>query len=200
MTSLDSSNTKILKKTDFELDKDSNLLLKQNNKSIGGFNSVLFISQKCKFCGEMVDIQKSLSNVINGVMFSMMTVDSDDDDTTTKFLDTIQKSNIGMTYVPFLVFYVDHRPYFVYSGDPTFEDVKAFIIEVTTKYNNEKTFQTKKTSISPLSGNVKSIKNGCKVDDTDCMASATILKIKAGNNPTQKNKCYVSASNAYSNR
>ena len=94
---------------------------------IRGFSLILFYSTQCVYCQKLIPIFKRLPDIVNGCQFGMINV-------------SMNKSLIGMSmsshtpikYVPLLILYINGRPYMRYEGPPEENDIRRFILEVSS--------------------------------------------------------------------
>ena len=93
--------------------------------SIPGFSLILFYSNQCPHCGNLLPIFKRLPGTIGGCQFGMLNVSSN------KLCVKMSKSTIvPIQYVPLLILYINGRPFIKYSGAHEENEIKNFILEV----------------------------------------------------------------------
>lgn len=97
-----------------------------------GFVVILFHSSQCEHCVSMLEIQKKLPNLINGATFASLNLDENKG-----VIQKSKNSTLELTYVPYLVFFANGKPYMIYSGDNDLSDIKKFVIQVSIQYNKE---------------------------------------------------------------
>jgi hypothetical protein len=51
-----------------------------------------------------------------------------------------------ITYVPYIVLYINGRPFMKYQGPPTADEMKRFILEVAQKMESKQKFSTEQQS------------------------------------------------------
>ena len=113
--------------------------------SMKGFSVVLFYSTQCVHCQTLIPIFKSLPNTIAGFQFGMINV------STNKNVVMLSKQTIApITYVPYIVFFVDGKPFMKYSGPYEMSEIKRFIIEVANNLKSKQKFyeETQKKQVA----------------------------------------------------
>lgn len=110
-----------------------------NNKLLGmnvlGFSMVLFYSKKCSHCHTFIPIFKQIPKTISGCKFAMINVSNNPE------VAKMSESTITpITYVPYIIFYINGKPFMRYDGPRTEQAIKNFIIEVSKKLKNKQYF------------------------------------------------------------
>jgi thiol-disulfide isomerase/thioredoxin len=93
-----------------------------------GLTLVLFYSNHCEYCDNLIKKFKQLPHIVNGGQFSMVNV--------SQHPDIPERSNNTMaaiTYVPDLILYVNGSPYIRYDGPHDIEQITTFIVEIYKK-------------------------------------------------------------------
>jgi len=99
------------------------LSLENGNK---GVNLVLFYSNECKYCDEVISEFKKLPNHIFGCVFSIINVNQN------KEVVSLSKETLSpITYVPELILFIDNLPYLKYEGKVEIEEIQNFLREVS---------------------------------------------------------------------
>jgi thiol-disulfide isomerase/thioredoxin len=93
---------------------------------IKGFSLVLFYSTQCVYCKQLVPIFKRLPALVNGCQFAMINVSVNKE-----VVHMGKKSITPITYVPYLLLYINGRPYMRYDGPPNEHEIRKFILEVS---------------------------------------------------------------------
>jgi thioredoxin-like negative regulator of GroEL len=104
---------------------------------IHGYSLILFYSPQCPHCQKLIPIFRKLPGTINGCQFGMVNVS-----TNKKCVDMSSATIAPIEYVPYIVFYVNGRPYMNYKGPADIHDIKNFIISLTDKIQNNKIFSS----------------------------------------------------------
>lgn len=105
--------------------------------TISGFSLVLFFSNKCPHSREVLPVFNKLPGTIGGCQFGTINV-STNKDIIAKSSDTIT----AIKYVPYIILYVNGKPFMLYQGPNTIEHMQKFIVEVSKKINNRQEFSS----------------------------------------------------------
>jgi len=103
--------------------------------TIPGFSLVLFYSNQCPHCAQLLPIFKRLPGTIGGCQFGMLNVSNNK-----MCVKMSKKTIVPIQYVPLIILYVNGRPFMKYSGAHEENDIKRFILEVAKKINNKQKF------------------------------------------------------------
>ena len=122
---------------DFEIQKgaDGNALC----HNINGFSLILFYSTYCDHCQTLIPIFKKLPGTINGCQFGMINVS-----TNKIIVEKSQDTISAIRYVPFIVLYVNGKPYMIYKGPHEESEIRKFIIEVANNIQKKQQFSKEK--------------------------------------------------------
>jgi thioredoxin-like negative regulator of GroEL len=122
-----------LSQDDFFIGKGSkgNLLC----NSIKGISLVFFYSTKCHYCQSFIPIYKSLPGNIKGCHFAMINVSQNP-----QVVAMSKETICEIKYVPFIVLYVNGKPYIRYDGPYSAEEVAQFVVEITGKLQTKEKF------------------------------------------------------------
>lgn len=102
---------------------------------IKGFSLVLFYSKKCVHCHTFIPIFKRIPSLISGCHFGLVNV------TQNVNLIKLSESTISpIKFVPYVLLYVNGKPFLRYDGPRSEIGVKKFIIDVSKKLNNKQYF------------------------------------------------------------
>lgn len=102
---------------------------------IPGFSLILFYSTQCNFCQELIPIFKRLPGTINNCQFGMINVSQNKD------CVRMSKNTIApLKYVPYIVLYINGRPFMVYKGPPQPSEIKRFVIDVANNVQKKQQF------------------------------------------------------------
>jgi thiol-disulfide isomerase/thioredoxin len=103
--------------------------------SIPGFSLILFYSTQCPHCQNLLPIFKRLPGSINGCQFGIINV------STNKTCIRLSKDTISpITYVPYIILYINGRPFLRYSGPPVESEIRRFVFEVAQKVQSKQKF------------------------------------------------------------
>ena len=122
-----------LSSDDFSVDKGNkgNILC----HSIQGFSLILFYSTQCVHCQNLIPLFKKLPGTIGGCQFGMINVSSN------KQCVQMSKDTIApISYVPYIVLYIQGKPFMRYSGPHDGSEIKRFVLEVANKVQSKQKF------------------------------------------------------------
>jgi thioredoxin-like negative regulator of GroEL len=103
--------------------------------SIKGISLVFFYSTRCSYCQNFIPIYKTLPSNIKGCHFAMINVSQNPG-----VVNMSKQTICEIKYVPYIILYVNGKPYIQYNGAYNAEEVGEFIIEMTTKLNTKEKF------------------------------------------------------------
>ena len=113
---------------------------------IPGFSLILFYSTQCVHCKNLIPIFKKLPGTIGGCQFGMINVSSN------RQCVQMSKDTIApISYVPYIVLYVQGKPFMRYNGPHDAEEIKRFVIEVANKIQSKQKFSGENVK-EPLNG------------------------------------------------
>ena len=102
---------------------------------IPGFSLVLFYSTQCEHCHTLIPIFKQLPKNINGCQFGMINVGVN------KQCVQMSRNTIApITYVPYIVLYVNGKPHMSYKGPHDIAMIKQFVVEVAKNVQSKQKF------------------------------------------------------------
>lgn len=108
----------------------------QLHHRINGISLILFYSKSCNFCQTLIPVFKELPGKVHGVHFGMANVSANEMRLQQKAEGTASK----ITYVPYLVVYINGAPYMEYRGPKNLESMAKFVYEVSMKINSGQDF------------------------------------------------------------
>jgi thiol-disulfide isomerase/thioredoxin len=85
-------------------------------------------SDKCKYCEEAVPQFRQLPHAISSCRFAFVNLNNN--------LDIVKMANetiAPFSYVPYMILYVNGRPFIRYDGDRNVKDMADFVIEVISR-------------------------------------------------------------------
>lgn len=104
---------------------------------IPGFSLILFYSTQCTYCQTLIPIFKRLPGTIGGCQFGMINVSAN------KQCVKMSKETIApISYVPYIVLYIQGKPFMRYNGPHDGEEIRRFVIEVANKVQSKQKFST----------------------------------------------------------
>jgi thiol-disulfide isomerase/thioredoxin len=105
--------------------------------SIPGFSLILFYSTQCEHCQQLIPIFKKVPGTIGGCQFGMINVSSN------KACVRMSKDTIApIGYVPYIVLYIQGKPFMRYNGPHESNEIRRFVIEVANKVQSKQKFST----------------------------------------------------------
>ena len=118
---------------DFHISKGNNGNIMCTN--IPGFSLILFYSTQCEHCQNLIPIFKQLPGNLGGCQFGMINI-SHNKQCILMSRDTIAAIKV----VPYIILYINGKPYMRYQGPQNIKEISRFIMEVASKVQeNNKT-------------------------------------------------------------
>lgn len=115
--------------------------------SISGFSLILFYSTQCEHCQALIPIFKKLPGTIGGCQFGMINVSAN------KNVIRLSKETIApITYVPYIVLYINGRPFMRYQGPHDSGEIRRFVLEVAQKVQSKQKFSSAEIKEDPRGG------------------------------------------------
>lgn len=102
---------------------------------IRGFSMILFYSTQCGYCKNLIPVFKKLPGTINGCQFGMINVSQNK-----QCVLMSRKTIAPIQVVPYIVLYVDGKPYMRYNGPHDAKEIGRFIVEVSQKVQKQENF------------------------------------------------------------
>lgn len=103
--------------------------------NIQGFSLILFYSTQCEHCQSLIPIFKRLPGSVGGCQFGMINV-SHNKQSVIMSRQTIAPIKV----VPYIVLYINGRPYMRYNGPHDPREIGRFIVEVAKKVQKNQNF------------------------------------------------------------
>lgn len=100
-----------------------------------GISLILFYSKSCPHCNDIFPIFQTLPKVVPTCQFGMLNISNH-----FKVAQMSQDTICPIQHVPFLVLYINGRPFMKYTGPKTLEDISNFLNEVMSRLNTKKNF------------------------------------------------------------
>jgi hypothetical protein len=152
-----------LSSEDFHIIKGSkgNLLC----NSIQGFSLILFYSTQCQHCQTLIPIFKRLPGTIGGCQFGMINVSVPANKLCVRMsADTVAP----ITYVPYIILYINGRPFMRYQGPYDGNKIIEFVMAVAEKTRTKQKFSPDEVKEDPRGGiPAYTIGHPLKGDDND---------------------------------
>jgi thiol-disulfide isomerase/thioredoxin len=105
--------------------------------NVPGVCLTLFFSRECPHCKDIFPIFNTLPQVIPGCQFALLNISQHPN-----VARMSQKTIAPITHVPFIVLYVNGRPFMKYNGNKTLRDIGGFVNEVMTRIQTKKNFSS----------------------------------------------------------
>jgi hypothetical protein len=103
--------------------------------NIPGFSLILFYSTQCTYCQTLIPIFKRLPGSVGGCQFGMINVSHN------KQCVLLSRQTIApIKEVPYIVLYVNGKPYMRYRGPHDIREIGRFIVEVAEKVRTNESF------------------------------------------------------------
>ena len=100
--------------------------------SIPGFSLILFYSTQCQHCKTFVPMFKKLPGTLGGCQFGMVNVSHNKN-----CILMSRQTTAPITVVPYVILYVNGKPYMRYQGPQDIREITRFIIEISKSINNK---------------------------------------------------------------
>ena len=108
--------------------------------NIKGYSVVLFYSTQCVHCHTLIPVYKQLPGTIANCQFAMINV------STQKNVVMMSRNTIApITYVPYIIFYVNGKPFMKYNGPQDSTEIKRFIMDVSKNLQSKQKFYEETT-------------------------------------------------------
>lgn len=104
---------------------------------IPGFSLILFYSTQCHHCQSLIPVFKRLPGTIGGCQFGMINVS-----TNKRCVLASQNTIAPITYVPYIVLYVQGKPFMRYNGPYQESELRRFVMEVANKLQSKQRFSS----------------------------------------------------------
>ena len=118
---------------DFHLVKGTKGAIMTTN--IPGFSLILFYSTQCEHCQSLIPIFKQLPGTVGGCQFGMINVSHN------KQCVLMSRETIApIRVVPYIILYINGKPYMRYQGPHDAKEISRFIVEVSQKMQTRQTF------------------------------------------------------------
>lgn len=111
---------------------------------IPGFSLILFYSKQCGYCNDLIPIFKKLPGSITGCQFGMVNVSNNK-----KVISMSSNTIAPIEYVPYILLYVNGKPFMRYNGPYDGAEIKRFVFEVASKVRDKQKFNNEKVKEDP---------------------------------------------------
>jgi len=107
--------------------------------NIPGLSVILFYSTFCDYCQNFIPIFKKIPGTIGGCQFGMTNV------STNKAVVEMSRNTVSqIKYVPYIVLYVNGKPFMSYKGPPDENEIRRFVMEVANNIQKKQQFSKEK--------------------------------------------------------
>jgi hypothetical protein len=134
--------------------------------SLQGFSFILFYSTQCEHCQSVIPIFKRLPGSVGGCQFGMINVSHN------KQCIMMSRQTIApIQVVPYIVLYINGKPYMRYNGPHDPKEIGRFIVEVAQKVQEKQDFTKDNRVKKDPSGGIPAYTIGhplCGPDDKVC--------------------------------
>lgn len=113
--------------------KEGNRMLCNN---IQGLSFIFFYSTQCIHCQRIIPQFKQLQQLLTGCQYGLVNVS-----TCRPLIQMASNTILPITYVPFIVLYINGFPYMVYEGAPDVREMITFIKSISEKLSQQNTMK-----------------------------------------------------------
>lgn len=111
---------------------------------VQGISLLLFYSTDCVHCQTLIPMFKTLPGTIGGCQFGMLNVSNN------KKCIIMSNSTVApIKYVPYIILYVNGRPFMKYNGPHDPGEIARFVIEVSKKLQSKQKFTSEHVKEDP---------------------------------------------------
>jgi len=115
--------------------------------TIPGFSLILFYSTQCSHCQTLIPVFKTLPGTIGGCQFGMINVSHN------KNCVMMSRDSIApIEVVPYIILYINGKPYMRYQGPHNSQEISRFIVEVSQKIQTKPNFVKEDKNIKQPKG------------------------------------------------
>lgn len=115
--------------------------------NIPGFSLIMFYSTHCVYCQSLIPIFKKLPGTINGCQFGMINVSANK-----AVVSMSQNTIVPVKYVPYIIFYINGKPFMTYKGPSEEAEIRRFVLEVANNVQKKQQFTKEKVKEEPNEG------------------------------------------------
>lgn len=102
-----------------------------------GISIILFYSNQCVYCQQMIPMYKRLPGMINGCHFAMVNLSVN-----SRVVQMAKTTIAPIQYVPMIVLYVNGKPFMKYNGPNNAESICQFVIEASKMVQSSNMFSS----------------------------------------------------------
>lgn len=145
---------------------------------IPGFSLVLFYSTFCGHCQNLLPIFKKLPGTIGGCQFGVVNVSINK-----RCVEMSQRTVTPIKYVPYILFYINGKPFMNYKGPQEEEEIRRFVLEVANNVHKKQQFSSEKVKESQEDG-LPAYSIGKPIQGNDKVCYLDFVKAYPGIPPT----------------
>lgn len=108
--------------------------------NIPSFSLILFYSTRCGHCNTLLPIFKRLPGTINNCQFGIINVSSKEG---RPVLELSKETISAIEFVPFIILYVNGRPFLRFNGPRDENIIRQFVVETAKKIQERQPFTQK---------------------------------------------------------
>ena len=108
---------------------------------IQGMSLVMFYTTECAYCHNLLNVFKQLPRAVYGCQFGIVNL------SVNKQIALASKNTATpITYVPYIILYIDGRPFLKYDGERDMQHLTQFIHEVSQNIHAKQQFVRERTT------------------------------------------------------
>jgi hypothetical protein len=100
--------------------------------TLPGISLVLFFSKQCTHCHTMLQFYPIIAQAVPACQIALLNISS-----YPRVARMSQQTIAPITYVPFMILYVNGRPFVKYNGPKTLQDIINFLTEVLSRIQSK---------------------------------------------------------------
>ena len=116
-------------------------------QSVPGFSLILFYSVHCQHCEALLPIFKRLTGSLGGCQFGIVNIGKNK-----RCVEMSSRTQTPIRYVPYIVLYIDGKPFMAYKGPYDHDEIKRFVIDVLSKLQQKQQFSKEVVKENPETG------------------------------------------------
>lgn len=105
--------------------------------NLSGVSLVLFYSKQCPHCSDVFPVFQTLPRIVPGCQFALLNISA-----YPGVAGMSQKTIAPLTHVPFIILYVNGRPFMKYNGQKSLNAISGFVNEVLQRIQSKKNFSS----------------------------------------------------------
>ena len=103
--------------------------------TIPGFSLILFYSNQCQHCKNLIPIFKSMPGSVGGCQFGLLNVG-----TNMACIRLSKQTVTEIKYVPLIILYFNGRPFMRYAGSYDRDEIAKFVVSMSKRVQNKQKF------------------------------------------------------------